>query len=309
VLRARKGLRTLLFGGRVANGTKDSPGLIGDVAAGWTDHNGIQMAGALAFFGALSAAPLIVVAVVAAGILLGREVASGQVVAQLTPVIGEGAAKALQSAAMIALSPKQGLIAAIVAIVGTLFGAAGVVIQMRTSLDMVLGREDLGAIRSAIADWGSAITAVFTIGVAAVLALTAWSVATSLAVVAGGAPGTLAVGVTTSVVFFALLTLGYRLLPSRRPPWRSGAVGAGIATVAAILATAAMSLYLRTGFAASVYGAAASFFVFLMWLWFVGIGFVVGAECVRVLSRDEADDGARPSAQTAEPRVGNPPTA
>lgn len=284
----------------MANETKDGPGLIGDVAAGWNDHNGIQMAGALAFFGALSAAPLIVVAIVAAGVLLGREAASGQLVAQLTPVIGEGAARALESAALLALSPKQGFVAVIVAVVGTLFGAAGVVIQMRTSLDMVLGREDLGPVRGAIADWGSAITAVFTIGVAAVLTLTTWSVATSLAVISGGATGTLAVGATTSVVFFALLTLAYRLLPSRRPPWRSGAVGAGVATVVAVLATAAMSLYLRTGFAASVYGAAASFFVFLMWLWFVGIGFVVGAECVRVLSEREAARGARSAADRAD---------
>jgi membrane protein len=84
-------------------------------------------------------------------------------------------------------------------------------------------------------------------------------------------------------VFFGLLVLGYRLLPSRRPPWATSALGAVLATVVAVLATAGMSIYLRTGFASSIFGAAASFFVFLMWMWFIAIGFIVGAEWIRVM--------------------------
>jgi membrane protein len=159
---------------------------------------------------------------------------------------------------------------------------------MRLSLDMVLGREDLGAIRGALGDWKSAGTAVFAIGIAAVLTLTAWSMATSLAVLGGGALGTLTEGTITSVVFFGLLVLGYRLLPSKRPPWRASAVGAGVATVVAIVTSAGMSIYLRTGFASSIYGAAASFFVFLMWLWLIAIGFIVGAEWIRVQAAGDA---------------------
>ena len=259
-------------------------GLAADLMAGWNRHNGIQMAGALAFFGALSAAPLIVVATMAAALILGQQAASGELVAQLTPVIGAGAAQGLQSAALVATAPDRGLLATLAAVVGTLFGAAGVVVQMRTSLDMVLGRdEDLGPIRGALGDWKSAGTAVFAIGVAAVIVLAVWSLATSVSALSGGALGTLAEGTATSLAFFGLLVLGYRLLPSRRPSWAFSAMGAGAATVVAIVVTAGMSVYLRLGFAASVFGAAASFFVFLMWLWLIAIGFIVAAEWIRVL--------------------------
>ena len=285
------GRYTPFLGARVASTTTDKPlGLTADIAAGWNKHNGIQMAGALAFFGALSAAPLIVVAATAAAVLLGEQAASGELVAQLTPVIGAGAAKGLESAAQAAMVPDRGMIATLTAIAGTLFGAAGVVVQMRTSLDMILGREDLGPLRGALGDWLSAGTAVFAIGVAAVIALAGWSLATSVEVLAGGPQGTVAEGAATSAVFFGLLVLGYRLLPSRRPPWRVGVLGSAVATVVAILATAGMSIYLRTGFASSIFGAAASFFVFLMWLWFIGIGFIIGAEWIRVVVQRERPD-------------------
>ena len=277
------------MGGHVTDTTESRPsGLVADILGGWTDHNGIQLAGALAFFGALSAAPLIVVAAAAASVFLGQQAANGTLVAQLTPVIGAGAAKGLESAALAAMVPDRGLFATLAAVVGTLFGAAGVVVQMRGSLDMVLGRESLDPIRSTLGDWKSAVTAVFAIGVAAVLTLASWSLATSVSVLEGGPLGTLAEGAVTSVVFFGLLVLGYRLLPSRRPSWALSALGAAVATVVAIAATAGMSIYLRTGFAVSVFGAAASFFLFLMWLWFIAIGFIIGAELIRVLGEREA---------------------
>ena len=263
-------------------------GLAADIMGGWNGHNGIQMAGALAFFGALSAAPLIVVAAAAASVFFSRQGASGELVAQLTPIIGAGAAKGLESAAAVALSPERGLMATVVAVVGTLFGAAGVVVQMRTSLDMILGRDEIDPLRGALGDWLSAGTAVFAIGVAAVLTLVAWALVSSVTALGGGPLGALAEGTASTVVFFGLLVLGYRLLPSRRPAWERATVGAAVATLVAIVATVGMSIYLATGFASSVYGAAASFFVFLMWMWFIGIGFIVGAETIRALGERES---------------------
>ena len=257
-------------------------GAAADVLDGWNGHNGIQLAGSLAFFGALSAAPLIVVGAVAASLLLGQKAASGDLVAQLTPIVGAGAAKGLQSAALAAMTPGRGIAATVVAVVGTLFGAAGVVVQMRGSLDMILGRQDLGPIRGALGDWLSATTAVFAIGVAAVVALTAWAAVASATLLTGPLES-LATGIATSAILFGLTGLGYRFLPSRRPAWPIALAGAGLAVAIAVAATLGMSVYVWTGLAASVYGAAASFFLLLMWLWFIGIGFILGAELVRVL--------------------------
>jgi uncharacterized BrkB/YihY/UPF0761 family membrane protein len=54
--------------------------------------------------------------------------------------------------------------------------------------------------------------------------------------------------------------------------------GAGLIALAA---TTGAAVYLGMGFAANAYGAAASFFVLLLWLWLLGVGFVVGAEVTR----------------------------
>lgn len=258
--------------------------LVANVADGWDRHNGIQMSGSVAFFFALSAAPLLIVAAAASAFLLGREVTGGQLVNHLGPIIGVQATHGLQNAVKATLaSTKNGVLAIILAVVGTVFGAAGAVVQLRTSLNVVLGRSDAGALRAAAGDWFTAVVAVFVIAGAGVVLLVSW-VATAAAVILPGGPlqGP-AQGLLTIAVYYALIALAYGRLPSHRPPWRASLVGSGVASLFAAVASGGIMIFLGTGFAATVYGEAASFFLFLMWLWFVAIGFIFGAETVRVL--------------------------
>ena len=124
-----------------------------------------------------------------------------------------------------------------------------------------------------------ASTAVIVIGLYAVAVGAVWSLDSALT---GRGGRTLASRWPSRsrplALLFALLATGYRYLAAGGQPWAAALVGSGVATAVMAASTVGVSVYLALGFAASAYGAAASFFVFLLWLFFLGIGFVVGAE-------------------------------
>jgi membrane protein len=253
---------------------------IRDVADGWDRHNGIQMSGSVAFFIALSIAPLIIVVAILSAVLFGRQVTSVLMVGHLAPIIGAQGTRGLQSAVRVTVeSMNNGLVAIVVAVVGTLFGAGGAVVQMRTSLNVILGRANDSALRAAAHDWFAAIVAVIIMAVAGVVVIGSWVAAQA----AGGPLRTPVESLATIAVFLGLMALAYRWLSSHRPAWRAALVGSAVATLVATGASVGMGIYLGSGFAASAYGSAASFFLFLMWLWLIATGFIIGAETVRVL--------------------------
>jgi membrane protein len=252
---------------------------VAGVSDGWDRHNGIQMSGSIAFFIALSIAPLILVVAILSAVLLGRQVTSTLMVGHLAPIIGAQGTRSLQSAVRVTVeSTSNGLLATITAVIGTLFGAGGAVVQMRTSLNVILGRDDDTALRAAARDWFTAIGAVLVIAIAGVIVIGSWA-ATG---VVGDPLKTPVEALATILVYFVLLALAYHGLPSHRPPWRASLIGSGVATLVAAGASVGMGIYLGSGFAASAYGTAASFFLFLMWLWLTATGFIIGAETVRV---------------------------
>jgi uncharacterized BrkB/YihY/UPF0761 family membrane protein len=268
--------------------------LIADVFDGWDRHNGAQMSGSVAFFMALSAAPLLIVVAAASVLILGRQVVSGQLVTHLSPVIGLQATRGLQGAVRATIeSTKNGTFAIIAAVVGTVFGAAGAVIQLRTSLNVILGRDAVSALRAAANDWFTAVLAVFVIATAGVVMLTSWVATAAVEVLPGGPLQAPAQALITIALYYGLVTLAYLRLPARRLPRGASLIGSGIATLFAVVASVGIMVFLGTGFASTVYGTAASFFLFLMWLWLVATGFIIGAESARALAKRERPLGAQ----------------
>ncbi len=255
---------------------------IRDVAASayraWDADSGVLLAGGLAFFAALSMSPLLVVAVSIVQGVLGNAAAASQFYSHLAPVIGAPAAAALEQTVALKTSTGGSQLATSLALLGALLGAGGLFLQVRASLDIVFGDPRPTGLRGMLGEVVRASMGLFGLGLFAVLVSGVWSAVSTLT---GGDPGRLAGTlevVLTAALLLVLLGLGYRYLPKGRAPWRAAWAGSAVATVIASASTVGFMAYLALGLAANAYGAAASFFVFLLWLWFLGIGFVIGAE-------------------------------
>src|SRR3954452_18394232 len=103
----------------------------------WSEDKVPQLGAALAFYSALSLAPLLVIALAIAGLFLGEEAARGQIVNELQSLVGPAGGKAIESMIQNASKPETGIIASVLSIATLLFGASGVFGQLQDSLNTI----------------------------------------------------------------------------------------------------------------------------------------------------------------------------
>lgn len=260
--------------------------VVGNALSANDRHAGFLVAGGLAFFTALSLAPLFVVALNMLERLLGRAVAAGQFAERLTPIVGSQAAAAVQGAVAAGLRPGQGELASVIAIAVSVVGAAGLFLQVRAALDVIFEQPRPTGAGGFIREALRAALALFWAALGLVAIAAAGSIISALAPGGRELGIGLAEGLVTAVVYWFLLALAFRYLALVRTPWPAVLIGAGAGAIIAVVTTAAMAAYLGLGFATNAYGAAAGFWVLLLWLWTLGLSFVYGAEISHAWSRD-----------------------
>ena len=111
--------------------------LVGKTINEWLEDNVPSLGAALAYYTALSIAPLLVIALGIAALFLGEEAARGGVMQQMQSLIGEQGAKAIEDMIASANKPSTGVLATVLSVVVLLFGASGVFGQLQHSLNTI----------------------------------------------------------------------------------------------------------------------------------------------------------------------------
>src|SRR5580704_11900083 len=89
-------IESIAFRGEVEMGFRVVWAVIREAGESWLDDRAPRIAAALAFFTALSLAPLLVIALVIAGAAYGAEAARGEVAGKLAALVGERPAAAVE---------------------------------------------------------------------------------------------------------------------------------------------------------------------------------------------------------------------
>jgi membrane protein len=286
-----------------------------DAAVGWWEDGVPNMAAALAFYTLFSLAPLVVVAIMIAGVVFGEEAAAGQLVAQLEGIVGHTAGQVIQAAIANAHRPHSGVLPTLMSVLISLFAAAGVFHQLGDALDRVwkcppkrpsgdksaacqgtkplsfFGRVKQAAVERIKAQfWAFAM--VVGIGLSLLLSLFASTLLASLGRHTAGLNGEgiwllgrvvdLVVSVGLGTLAFALI---YKVLPSSKLAWRDLWLGAFIAAILFTLGRWLIGLYLAHSTVASVYGAAGALVVLMIWTWCSAMVLLFGAELCQAHAR------------------------
>ncbi|MBA4017747.1 MAG: hypothetical protein C0483_11285 [Pirellula sp.] len=129
--------------------------LLRQTTAEWSEDKVPRLGATLAFYTALSVAPLLVFSLQLAAIFFGDEAARGQLVHQMHGLVGDKGAEAIQG--MIAGGQNEGGTAVkLLGIATLIFGASGVFGQMQDSLNTIWevrpkpGRGVLGVLRDRV---------------------------------------------------------------------------------------------------------------------------------------------------------------
>jgi membrane protein len=257
----------------------------------WTNVNPPHLSAALAFYTILSLAPLLVIFVAIAGFVLGRQAATGQIVEHIQNVAGPAAAKTIQTVITHMTRGHAGLIATVTGGIVLLFSASGVFGELRDSLNRIWRVPTPGSGLTGMVLYRIiAFSAVLGAGLLLLILL----VATTFIHVAAKyfasilpLPGTLleaANFIITVAIVTLVFALLYKLIPDVRINWHDVWIGAAVTALLFTIGKFLIGLYLARATTGSAYGAAGSLVVFMLWLYYSGQIFFLGAEFTRIFS-------------------------
>jgi membrane protein len=256
----------------------------------WIADQASSISAALAFYCAFSLAPLLVIAVVALGWIVGAEAADAHVGAQLTALFGKSTSKMIVDA-MHAARQTHGLVATVVSIVTLVIGATTIFSALESALEQIWGARNVapsgwrGLVRTRLVSFGFVLAVGFLLLVSltlstAISGLRDWVAHRYEGLVA--LLGTLEVAVSTALGT-GLIALIYRYLPALRLPWRHVLLGALVTARLFQAGRWGIGLYLGRATEPTTFGAAASFAALLLWLYYSAQIFLIGAEFTAVI--------------------------
>jgi membrane protein len=112
-------------------------GLVKATVAAFIADSGLSHGAAIAYYTIFSIAPVLLIVIAVAGLVFGRDAAQGAIVAQLSGLMGQQSAEALQSMLKSASSMGSGIVATIIGLGTLLITASGVFGEMQTSLNAI----------------------------------------------------------------------------------------------------------------------------------------------------------------------------
>lgn len=254
----------------------------------WIDDDVPTHAASLAYYTIFSIAPTLIIAVAVAGSIFGEEAARGEIQHQIQGLVGESGAKVIEDMMASAAKPGAGLVASLLGLVILIFGATGVFAALQTALNHIWGvapKKTNGVIsflRTRFLSFGMVLGVGFLLLTSLVVsagisALGNWIGTGSFEKVWQTLNFVVSFGVVT--VLFAMI---YKVLPDIKIAWRDVWLGAGVTAVLFNIGKFLIGLYIGKSSVASSYGAAGSFAVLLLWVYYSAMVLFAGAEFTQV---------------------------
>jgi membrane protein len=268
--------------------------LLKQTALEWYKSRTFELGAALAFYAVFSIAPVIVLAFTAASLVLGKEAAQGEVTQGIENAVGHTVAVAIQATARYTYQSGSGVAATVLSIVFFGFGATGLFLQLQSALNEIWevapkpGRRLRGLLHDRFGSF-VAILGISALLLADLLVTAAFAAIGRImpsAIAARGFPLWQAVTLVVSWAFLALaIALVYRILPDAKIAWRDVRVGAGVSALLFLLGNHLIGWYLAATSVTSVYGAAGSIVIVLLWVYYSSQVVLFGAEFTRIYAK------------------------
>jgi membrane protein len=250
----------------------------------------------------LSLAPLVTLMVALCALVFSGPAAENKLIAEVRGLAGYAQAQTLKSFLDNAHHPGTGILASIIALMTLLFGASGVFVELRDSLNAIWDapKPQSSSWRDMVAQ--RLLSFAMVLGLAILLAgslilsaaLTVierfFGGVISLHTAVVGEIANHAVSVAALALLFALV---FRFVPVVRIRWRDVVVGAIVTAVLFEIGKALLALYIATAGVGSTYGAAGSLIALVVWVYYSAQILFFGAAFTRVYADTYGSRAAR----------------
>ncbi|PBB40317.1 BrkB (serum resistance)-like protein [Mesorhizobium sp. WSM3866] len=265
--------------------------LLKESVSGYMDDNALSHGAAIAFYATTSLAPILLIVVAVAGLVVGNDAAQLALSAQISGVMGPQSADLLKATIETASRPWSGALATIIGLVTLLITASGVFGEMQQSLNEIWKVEPRAmSLSRLVRARAASLGLVAALGFMLLVSLAASTAISVLAdVINQHLPfGELIVSSINTIVSFALIALLfaaiYKVLPDRSLKWRDVAVGALVTALLFTIGKSLIGWYIGSSSIATSYGAAGALMVVLLWVYYSAQIFLFGAEITRAYS-------------------------
>jgi membrane protein len=263
--------------------------LLKDTVSAFIDDEALSRGAAIAFYTVTSLAPVLLIVIAIAGLVVGEDAARGAILGQLAGLMGQQAADVLQTALASASTTSSGVVATIIGVVTLVVTASGMFGEMQVALNRIWKAEPKsGTVSKLVRARAASLGLVAALGFLLVVSL-----AVSAAITALGSYldawlpfGKAILSIINSLVSLVLLTVLfaaiYKVLPDRSIAWRDVIVGAAVTALLFTIGKSLIGWYLGSSAVASSYGAAGGLIVLFLWVYYSTQVFLAGAEFTKI---------------------------
>ena len=268
--------------------------LLAETLSEWREDKAPRLAAALAYYGAFSLAPLLLVVISIAGFVVGdSQQARDQIVGQVGRAVGPQMAQAVATLMANAPAGSGGVLAGAIGVAMLLLGVTGFFGQLQDALNTIWKVKDerrkgaWGLVRDRFLSFTMVVGMSLLVLVSLVISAAISFVNAYFDRMLGDLAFTVAlldVAVSLAVVTLVFAAI-FRILPDVRIAWRDVWAGALVTAVLFTMGKEILSLYLARIATSSAYGAAGSLVCILAWLYYSAQILFLGAEFTQVYAR------------------------
>lgn len=256
----------------------------------WNQHNAPRLGAAIAYYTLLSVAPLMIIAITICGAVFGQTDAERQVLHQARMLFGYNGAETLHMMINNTRHQSSGVIPTTIATITLLFGASGVLMELRDSLNTIWDVKSQSS-----STWGSMIWQrivsfgmVLGIGLLLLVSLLCSAAFQIMEKFFSGvvpiSPALLEAGniVVSLAAITLLFGLAFKYLPDASIVWKDVGIGAAVTAALFTIGKFFLTWYVSTAGVGSTYGAAGSLVAMVVWVYYSAQIFLFGAVFTRI---------------------------
>jgi len=273
---------------------KDLSGLIKKAAIAWNNDDPWRLSAIVAYYAILALPGLLVIVIGMLSSFYGNEIVEGRVYDEIKAIMGTSAADSIESIFRNARGGGTSWVSAVIGIGALVFGATGVFFHLQISLNRVwqVKSDPKNGMLQYLIDRTKSFGFVLVIGFLLLISFILSALLNALqGYISQWMPdiGYYLLQVSDLIVSFGVVTvlfaLIFKYLPDVRIAWRSVWIGSLITAFLFSVGKEILSFYFGEASPGSVYGAAGSIIIILLWVSYSCLILFFGAEFTFVYAR------------------------
>lgn len=271
---------------------KNTFSFLKEVFSNFSDDKVLKFSASLSYYTVFSIAPILIIVISIFTNYFGMAAVEGKIFGQINGLVGSEAAKQIQD--MMGNTQKSGntFLASMVSGFILVLGATGIFAEIQDSINSIWGlksKPKTGIIKlllNRLISFSLIISLGFIAMVSLVLDAAVAAISELLTKIPGA--GFVFIEIIKYALNFVIITgmfaIIFKVLPDAKIKWRDVIKGAMLTAVLFILGKFGIGLYVGKANLASVYGAAGSIVIILVWVYYTAVILYFGAEFTKVYS-------------------------